>query len=76
MKAPDETKAEFLDAVRQGVFEAVREALPTIDRSDIEGAISHGVNLAMPFEPEILSAITKGVKEAMRENKTKISNDK
>ena len=67
MKIPAVTKAEFLDAVRQGVFEAVREALPTIDWEDITRAISRGVNDAMPYGDQILMAIFDGVKEATRE---------
>jgi hypothetical protein len=58
------TKEEILMAIRQGVRDALLEAIQSYD---IEGAVRDGVCQSMPFAELILGAFTDGVKEAARE---------
>ena len=73
MDIPTITKVELLNTIRQGVSEAVRAALPTIEQQDIARMISEGFNeetvckaIREAFSREdIEGAISRGVCDAM-----------
>ena len=74
---PGVTTEQFLEAVRQGVHDAVWQMIcqgtnaPCADFYDaikegIKKGTEEGIENAMPFPGDIKNAITDGVKEAMR----------
>ena len=78
MKLPHNvTTEQFLEAVRQGVYDAVWQMItnntdmPCADFYDtvkeaVKEGIQEGIEKAMPFAGDIMNAITDGVKEAMQ----------
>jgi hypothetical protein len=74
---PGITTEQFLEAVRQGVYDAVWQMItnntdmPCADFYDtvkeaVKEGTQEGIENAMPFTGDIKSAITDGVREAMR----------